>query len=221
MNTQQSRDQKVLEHLFSFVSDHKKQKMEQVLDWRTRHVTVVLEDMFQPHNASAVLRSCDILGVQDLHVVESRNPFVLMSGVAMGASKWLDMHRYKDIRNCIHRLKQDGYRIVATVPGDSATPLPDLDISKKLALFFGSEYSGLSQAMIDEADERLVIPMFGFTESFNVSVSVAICLQNIMTRLHDSQIKWRLTESERQHLLLQWVRKVVRNAQALELQIPD
>ncbi len=221
MNTQQSRDEKVLEHLFSFVSDHKKQKMEQVLDWRTRHVTVVLEDMFQPHNASAVLRSCDILGVQDLHVVESRNPFVLMSGVAMGASKWLDMHRYKDIRNCIHKLKQDGYRIVATVPGDSATPLPDLDISKKLALFFGSEYSGLSQAMIDEADERLVIPMFGFTESFNVSVSVAICLQNIMTRLHTCQIKWRLTESERQHLLLQWVRKAVRNAQALELQIPD
>ena len=211
--------QKVLEHLFSFVSDHKKQKMEQVLDWR-RHVTVVLEDMFQPHNASAVLRSCDILGVQDLHVV-NRNPFVLMSGVAMGASKWLDMHRYKDIRTCIQKLKQDGYRIVATVPGDNATPLPDLDISTKLALFFGSEYSGLSQAMIDEADERLVIPMFGFTESFNVSVSVAICLQNIMARLHDSQIKWRLTESERQHLLLQMVRKAVRNAQALKLQIPD
>jgi tRNA (guanosine-2'-O-)-methyltransferase len=220
MNKQQNRDEKVLGHLFSFLSDHKKQKMEQVLDWRTRHVTVVLEDMFQPHNASAVLRSCDILGVQDLHVVESRNPFVLMSGVAMGASKWLDMHRYKEIQTCIQKLKWDGYRIVATVPGDNATPLPDLDISTKLALFFGSEYSGLSQVMIDEADERLVIPMFGFTESFNVSVSVAICLQNIMARLHDSQIKWRLTESERQHLLLQWVRKAVRNAQALELQIP-
>jgi tRNA (guanosine-2'-O-)-methyltransferase len=220
MNSEQDKKQKVLEHLFSFVSEHKKQKMEQVIDWRTRHLTVVLEDMFQPHNASAVLRSCDILGVQDLHVVESRNPFVLMSGVAMGASKWLDMHRYRNILDCINKLKKDGYRIVATMPGDSATPLPDLNITTKLALFFGSEYSGLSQAMMEQADEHVVIPMFGFTESFNVSVSVAICLQNIMTRLHDSKIKWRLTESERQNLLLQWVRKAVRNSEAIELQIP-
>lgn len=213
MNT---KDHKVLEHLFSFITENKKQKMLEVIEWRTRFVTVVLENIFQPHNASAVLRSCDIFGVQDISIIEGKNPFTVTSGVAMGASKWLDMHRYVDTVDCINSLKKDGYRIIATVPGEDATPLPQLKTDQKMALLFGAEYTGLSQEAIEHADEKLVIPMFGFTESFNISVSVALCLQHIMTQLHASKQTWRLNEQERHDLLLSWARKVVRNPDALE-----
>mgnify|MGYP001950716197 CR=1 FL=1 len=217
MNSLQSK--KVLEHLFSFITEHKKNKMMQVLEHRTRHVTVVLENLFQSHNASAVLRSCDIFGVQDMHVVENKNTFKVASGVAMGASKWLNVHRYSDVATAMQKLKKDGYRIIATVPRHDAVPIQSLNIDTKMALFFGAEYTGLSSQVLEHADEAVVIPMFGFTESFNISVSVALCLQEVIGRLHSSQIKWRLNELERQDLLLQWARKVLRNADALEKQL--
>jgi len=190
--------------------------MLEVIKDRTQYVTVILEDILQPHNASAVIRSCEIFGLQDLHVVQEKNKFLVTNTIAMGASKWIDMQQYDQIDACIKKLKKDGYRIVATTPHTKACLLPDLSINKKLALVFGTEGSGISSRVLEQADEFVKIPMFGFTQSFNVSVSVALCLYDLIMRLHQSSVDWQLNETQRIDTLLIWVRKVLRNADALE-----
>ncbi len=212
-----------------FVTEHKRRLMQSVLDERTRWLTVALEDIYQPHNASAALRSCECFGVQDVHVIENRNRFRPSSDVAMGAAKWLNLHHYRgnnagDSSPCIAALRQTGYRIVATALTPDATPLPDLSLEKPVALLFGTEDEGLSMAAMDEADERVRIPMFGFTRSFNVSVSVALCLHSLSTRLRASDRPWRLSDTERQSIYLTWLRRTIPHADAhirrLDREIP-
>ncbi len=116
-----ARKKELLAHLAGFVSDHKKQRIEQVLAARTRHLTVVLEDVFQPHNASAVLRSCECFGVQDVHVIEEGSTYTVNPDVAQGASKWLSLVRYnqaegENARSCFAALRARGYRLVAATP---------------------------------------------------------------------------------------------------------
>lgn len=206
----------LLDYLLPFVTENKRDKMLAVIKDRTQHITVVLEDILQPHNASAVIRSCEIFGLQDLHVVQEKNKFLVTNGIAMGASKWIDMQQYNEIDACIQTLKDDGYRIVATTPHTDACLLPDLPVDKKLALVFGTEGSGISSRVMEQADEFVKIPMFGFTQSFNVSVSVALCLYDTVMRLHNSSINWQLNETQKIDTLLLWARKVLRNADALE-----
>jgi|SRR5581483_10923227 len=206
----------LIESLWSFISDNKRQKMTEVLSNRTRYVSVVLEDIFQPHNASAVLRTCDIFGIQDVHVVEAKFKFQAVSSVAMGSAKWVDVYQHAATAEAIAQLKQKDYCIVATTPHTNACILPQLPLDKKVALVFGSEQTGLSEVAMQHADVFMKIPMYGFVESFNISVSVALCLYDIMTRLHQSDIAWRLSEEERDDLLLQWMSKVSKTAQLLQ-----
>ena len=154
-----------------------------VLENRTRYVTVVLEDLFQEHNASAALRTCDIFGVQDVHVVQAQYKFKAVDTISMGASKWVDATSYSSVTDAISELKSQGYRIVATSPHLQSYALPDLPLDQKTALIFGSEQTGLSQAALAQADMYVKIPMFGFVESFNVSVSVALCLYDVYDAL--------------------------------------
>lgn len=208
------------DRLSSFISDNKRALFERIAPERTRHVTVVMEDIYQPHNASAVVRTCDLLGVQDIHIIENRNKYVINPDVTLGSSKWTDMHRYREHADnslaCIEHLKKDGYRIVATTPrADSVTP-HTIPLDAPLAFCFGTELTGLSDTIMDRADIHLRIPMYGFTESYNISVSAAITLFTVMERLRASDIHWRLGEHQLIALKLAWARKIVHSAHHLE-----
>jgi tRNA (guanosine-2'-O-)-methyltransferase len=211
----------LIEHLLQFVTPAKRTRMEGVLGSRTSHLQVVLEDIFQPHNASAVMRSCECFGIQHLHVIENRYAYTLNRDVAMGSSKWINLHRYREpdtdnTRNCLDRLRAEGFRIVATSLDPGSIPLHDLPIEEKTSLWFGTEEDGLSRAVLEAADECVHIPMRGFTQSFNISVSAAICLYELRTRLQEASVDWRLSASEKREVLLLWLRNSVRNVDIIE-----
>ncbi len=194
------------EYLAEFLTPRRKALFERVLAERTRHVCLVLEDVYQEHNASACLRSSDVFGVQDVHVVEDENEFRPDGEVALGASRWLTLKRYGRTTDCLRELRRRGYRVVATSPSDDATPIDEFDVSRPAALVFGSELPGISSEMAAAADETVRIPMYGFTESLNVSVSVALCLQHVARELRASSVDWRLSRDEREELFGEWVR---------------
>ena len=206
------RDMAMLEFLMPFITEERRQRFEEVLTYRTRHVTVVLENIFQPHNASAVLRSCDLMGVQDVHIVENSNRYDVNPEVVMGSTKWLSLYHYEmsdfNTPAAYEQLQDKGYKIVATCPHrDDFTP-DALPLDQPVALVFGTEKEGLSDYAIENADMHVRIPMFGFTESYNISVSVALLLNTLTNRLHAStDIDWHLTEDEKNALRLQWTRR--------------
>lgn len=217
----------LLNFLAEFVSEHKKKRMQEVLDSRTFYITIALEDIYQSQNASATLRTCECLGVQNIHLIESRNLYTLNPDVVMGANKWLSLHYYGDqteehatrnTHDCISSLRQQGYRIVATTPHQDAYTPDTIPLDRPLALLFGSEEPGLTQTAMQEADSFLRLPMFGFTESYNISVSVALILNTLTHRLHNSGIQWQLTRSQRKKILLEWYRRTVRRHADLEKQ---
>ncbi len=194
-------------------------KMKQVVKKRTRHLTLVLEDIYQPHNASAVLRSCECFGIQDVHIIENRNIYQVNPDVVLGATKWLTLHQYAaeehNTRSCIERLKQQGYRIVATTPHQNDCLLPHLEVDQKTALLFGTELEGLSREAIEMADAFVSIPMMGFSESLNISVSAAICLYHLTSKIRKSVDSWTLDEEEKTDILISWILQSVRNPDAL------
>ena len=215
-------EQQVLEHLSQFVSDHKKQFIEKVLSNRTRHVTVVLEDIYQSQNASAVVRTCECMGLQDVHIVEDTAKYEINVRVLKGSNKWLNLYRYRtkgenNAAVCFDRLRAQGYKILVADPSETCTSVHDLDISQqKVALVFGNELRGLSSFAWEQADEKIRIPMYGFTESLNISVSVAICLNSMLTRLRQNNVDVGLTEGEKEDIRLAWYRKIVRRSDTLE-----
>jgi tRNA (guanosine-2'-O-)-methyltransferase len=211
----------LIDQLLAYVTENKREKMQAVIANRTRYITVVLEDLFQEHNASAALRTCDIFGVQDVHVVEGKYSFKAVPTIAMGSSKWVDVHAYSSITESITALKKDGYRIVATTPHTDCYELPNLPLDQKTAFIFGSEQTGLSQEALAQADTFVKIRMYGFVERFNVSVSVALCLYDVIHRLRTSGIDWKLSEQETQDLMLQWIKQVSKTAALLEKEIID
>jgi tRNA (guanosine-2'-O-)-methyltransferase len=210
----------LLEYLVGFVSDNKRTKFEAIVQQRTRYISVVLEDLYQPHNASAVLRSCDCFGIQDVHIIENVNTYDVNPDVALGSSKWLNMIRYNTSENntpeAIAALKSKGYRIVATTPHRSEVTLQQLDLRKgPVALLFGTEMRGLSQDAFAGADEFMIIPMVGFTESFNISVSAALSLFYLTGQLRNSIIPWQMSAAEQIDVKLDWVQKVVKSSDGL------
>lgn len=211
--------QLLLDHLISFVSENKQILFNKIIQQRTKHFTVVLENIFQPQNASAVLRTCDLFGVQDVHIIENNNIYEVNPDVALGSSKWLNLEKYNNAENntlaAYKILKEKGYRIVATTPHNNDVLLDDLDITKKTAFVFGTELNGLTQEAIDHADAYVKIPMYGFTESFNISVSAAIIMHHITEKLRKSAINWQLTEEEIIDIKLNWARNVVKRSELI------
>ena len=211
----------LIDYFLKCITDERKALFEELIQKRTKYLTVVLENIYQPLNASAVLRSCDCFGIQDVHVIENYNEFKPDREVAMGASNWLTVNRYDKNENntldCIQSLKNKGYRIVATSPHNSQTDLINFDLSKgKTALFFGTEVEGLSDIVLENADEHLHIPMYGFTESFNLSVSAAICLYEMRMKMEKENIKWHMTEDEKNQVLLNWLRYSIDRSEIVE-----
>ena len=211
----------LLNYLSTFVTLQRLELFDRILENRTNHITVVLEDIFQPQNASAVIRTCDCFGIQNIHIIENRNVFEVDKEVAMGASKWLTLHKHKrkldNSLSTIKSLKKLGYRIVATSPHLNDQKLQDFDVTKKKsALVFGSELPGISEIILQEADEYLKIPMFGFTESFNISVSAAIILQHLTLNFRKSNLNWHLTEEEKISIKIQWLRNSIKSSKMIE-----
>ncbi|MDH4058522.1 MAG: RNA methyltransferase [Cyclobacteriaceae bacterium] len=209
----------ITQHLSQYLSDHKKSVIEHVLDQRTRHVAIVLEDIFQSQNASAVFRTAECFGIQDVHLIENRNKYSVNKRVLKGADKWLTVRRHRDVNannsfQCLSALKLAGYRILATLP-NATQSLHEIDITRKVAVVMGNELHGLSQQALDLADDRIRIPMYGFTESLNLSVSAAICINEVISKLHQSSVNWKLTEEEKNGLRLEWYRKSIRNSSVI------
>ena len=208
-------DLKLLEYLETFLTDHRRERFQKVLKKRTKHFTVATEDVYQLHNTSAVMRSCDVFGIQELNIVEEVNSKSIDNEIAMGAQKWVDLNRYHSTKDCIKDLKSKGYQIVATTPHVDDCELIDFDITNKSCFFFGRETEGLSQQVIDQADCFLKIPMVGFTESLNISVSAAIILQHVTAQLRKSKINWQLTEEEIIEKRFDWIKKTIKDYDAI------
>ncbi len=210
----------LLTHLLGFVTENRQNKFDEIIKFRTKYITVVIEDLFQPHNASAVLRSCDCFGIQDVHIVENRNKFEINSEIALGSSKWLNIIKHNkekdNTRPTINYLKNKGYKIVATTPHEEDVLLSELPINNKLALLFGTEKEGLSPDALEGADIFMKIPMYGFTESFNISVSAAIILNQLTLKLHESEVNWQLTKEEKTETLLEWARNSINRSAIIE-----
>ena len=204
-------NEKLLTYLECFITEERRERFLNIINARTNHFTVAMEDVFQMHNTSAVVRTCEVFGVQQAHSIEGRYGKRLDAKIAMGAQKWVDVYRYTDTQSCIDALRAKGYQIVATTPHKDAYYLNDFDISKKSAFFFGTEKEGLSEQVLTQADTYLKIPMVGFTESLNISVAVAIVLQQLTDKLRHSEVAWQLTDEERLTTLIDWTKKSVRN----------
>lgn len=212
----------LIHYLRGFITDERWLTLNKILDLRTDYITVVLENIYQSHNAGAVLRSCDGFGVQTVHVVETQNEFDISGQVTVGADRWLDVIRYNksdrdNTTDCIRALKRNGYRIVATTPHEKESFVQDLDISKPIALVFGNELDGISPMVLDEADDFVTIPMFGFSESFNISVSAAVCLYDLSLRIRNpvSEVDWRLGDARKNSILVNWLRNSLKAGEEL------
>lgn len=210
----------LLNHLMQFVTESRKARFDAVIKYRTRYLTIVLEDIFQPHNASAVLRSCDCFGIQDVHIIENSNKYEVNPDVALGSSKWLTLLKYNqdnnNTRNCLETLRANGYRIVATTPHEDGCTIDELPLGQKTALVFGTELEGLTPLALEMSDAFVKIPMYGFTESFNISVSAALSLYHLTEKLRKSSIRWQLSEDEELDIRLLWVRQSVKNSEMIE-----
>ncbi|MHA3788987.1 TrmH family RNA methyltransferase [Flavobacterium hauense] len=204
-------DLNYLNYLETIITENRRDKFIDILSRRTKHFTVAIEDVFQMHNASAVMRTCEIFGIQELNVIEEKYGKTIDKEIAMGAQKWVDINAYNSTTVCLDELKAKGYRIIATTPHEESCFLEDFDISQPAALFFGTERLGLSEEVMNRADGFLKIPMFGFTESINVSSSAAIVIQHLSSRLRNSDIQWQLNETEMLEKRIDWARKSIKD----------
>ena len=220
------KDEELYERLCKFITPERKKLFDSIAKNRTRHITIVLENIYQSQNASAVLRTCDLTGVQNVHVVENRNRYTLNKNVSLGSSKWLTLDRYAESQNsmteCASILKSKGYRLIATSPRtEKSFSLDDLNIDQPVAIIFGTELNGLSDEAFSLADERMHVPMFGFTESYNISVCVALVLYTLTQRLRVLPCKWQLSEQEQVMLKISWAKKMLRQADEIERKIKE
>ena len=205
-----------LNFLENILTDNRKERFLKVLENRTKHFTVVVEDIFQLHNTSAVMRSCEVFGIQEMNVIEQRFGKRIDKEIAMGAQKWVDINTFDNISDCIDTIKSKGYQIIATTPHENDCLLDDFDISKPSALFFGTERDGLSQEILEKADGFLKIPMVGFTESLNISVSASIIIQNLTNKLRNSDINWKLSDAEILEKRLLWAKSSIKDIKRIE-----
>lgn len=201
--------QKLISYLTEFITPKRKQRFDEVIAQRMNHLQIVVEDLYQAHNASAVIRSCDCFGVQYVHFIENRNTMEVNKDIALGADSWVTIKKHKGSENntvtCLSDLKQQGFRIVATTPHTNDVTIDQLPVDKKLVLVFGTELEGITDDVRNMADEFVKIPMYGFTESFNISVSAALCMNELSTRIRKQVPNYHLTETEKINVYFDWL----------------
>ncbi len=209
----------LLQYLRNYMTEERSIRFQEVLKFRTRHFTVAVEDVYKERNASAIVRTADCFGIQDVHIIENQNEYQISENISKGAEKWINVHIYDHRSNnseaCMSDLKSKGYQIIATLPHASGSGPDDFDISCKSAFFLGGEKDGLTDEVLKKADGYIKIPMHGFTESYNISVAGALLLYNLTRRLHRSEINWRLSEAEQLALQLDWTIKTIASSENL------
>lgn len=207
-----------IEYLRTFMLPERYDAIEKVVKERTNYITICLENIFHSQNASAVIRSCEAFGVQNIHVIEERCHFAPNINIVKGSDKWLDINRYNEndaSDKLLAKLRADGYRIVATSPHVDGSNAENFDLSKgKCAIFLGTEKQGVSETVMSQADDFIRVDMFGFVESLNVSVCGAIILSTLTSRLRsEGDIDWRLTADEQLVLLNRWIKSSVKDSE--------
>jgi len=216
-------DEKVYLELIQLISEHRRDLFDEIAAQRTDYINVVIENLYKEHNASAVLRTCDCYGIKKLPVIENENQYKVNRDIALGAGKWVDVETHTlgnpPALQCIKTLKSRGYKIIATTPHTDEFDVYDLPIDQPMAFFFGTEFSGLSAEVLEHCDMRVKVPMYGFTESFNISVSAAILLSALRKRLNDSDYNWRLSKKEQTILKTEWCIKNLNKGKEIESEI--
>lgn len=202
-----------IECLRDFMLAQRYQNLRSRLELRTRYMVMCLEDIYYPHNASAVIRSSEAFGIQEMHAVESYTNFRPSRHVVRGTDRWIDLHRWDSLASLTGHLRERGYRIVATSPREGGRTPDDFDIERgKFALFMGTEKTGISEELINQADDFIQIPMVGFAESLNISASAAIIAQRLTSRIRESGLDWQLAPQDQEDLLLRWMKSSVRDS---------
>lgn len=212
--------------------------MKKALQWRTRRMTVVLEDIYQSHNASAVLRTCDAFGIQEAHVIENRNRFIPSRNVDMGASKWMDIYRYalptalrrrsnaprehfigedclQNTRSVLDGLKKRGYILAASTLQKGAVDISEVPVDRPIAIMIGTELTGLTSVAHEMADVLFTLPMYGFVQSMNLSVFSAMCISTLINKMRAHSDSWRLSENEQKQLMLDWLGRCIADTESL------
>jgi tRNA (guanosine-2'-O-)-methyltransferase len=215
-----TKDQKeILSYFQQFLSEHKSDLFEEKVLDRTRHFTIVLEDLFHPHNASAILRTCDCLGIQDVHMIENNHQFKNEKDISLGSRKWLTIHKHNDLASntpsCIESLKESGYTVAVLNPHQNDISIDEYPIETKTAFILGAEKTGLTEHSLKHADVHVKVPMYGFTESYNVSVTAALSSYDLVQRMRSSTLDWRLGEKEQWEVKLSWTLRSIRSSQKL------
>lgn len=215
-----------IEYLSGFVLPERLESLTRRLDHRTRYMVMCLEDIYYPHNASAVIRSSEAFGLQEMHAVEHTVRFAPSKHIVRGTDQWLDIRKWSDSPALAEHLRGRGYRIVVTAPPRAQTPdlrsvnftPSDFDIAAgPFAVFMGTEKTGISPWLAETADAVISIPMVGFAESLNISVSAAIVAQRLTERLRDSAtgVTWQLATEDRERLLYRWLCNSVRDCRRI------
>lgn len=202
----------LLEALKAHLTPERLERIESVASQRTRKITLILEDVRQEHNTGALLRTADILGVQDVHLVSQNYEARLAQAIAKGSTNWVNLIRHQDresdnLENCLSQIKAQGYQLLVADP-DGDVALPELHYTgQPMAVLMGSEWEGVSEQAKAAADVKVGIPQYGFTQSFNVSVAAALILQQLTNSMRQSDYDWKLSEEERIDLELEWTMK--------------
>lgn len=218
---EQAKQHALIEHFSHYISDHKREFIARVLDLRTRHITVVLEEIYQSQNASAIIRTCECMGIQDIHFIEKETKYSVNRRVVKGSHKWVDLIKHKSrlgnaTQECFDTLRARNYKILVTDPSPDGMSIDDVPVTEKLAVVLGNELHGTSDYAIRHADLKVKIPMFGFTESLNISVSAAICLNTLIPKLHRSDVDWHLGDEEKNAIKLRWLRNMMKRPEIME-----
>ena len=205
-----------LDYMTRFITDERREVLQRTVAQRTHYMRILTENMFHPQNASAIMRHCEAFGIQQIHTVEDRCKFDPSVNIVRGTQKWVDVEHHETTTEALQALKSEGYRIVATTPHRcSATP-ESFDVTKgKFALVFGTEHAGISDEVIEAADDFLMIPMCGMVESLNVSASAAILIYMLSERIRQSVEGWQLTDAEQLKLLTRWTMSSVRDYEGI------
>ena len=205
-----------LDYMTRFITDERREVLQRTVAQRTHYMRILTENMFHPQNASAIMRHCEAFGIQQIHTVEDRCKFDPSVNIVRGTQKWVDVEHHETTAEALQALKSEGYRIVATTPHRcSATP-ETFDVTKgKFALVFGTEHAGISDEVIEAADDFLMIPMCGMVESLNVSASAAILIYMLSERIRQSVEGWQLTDAEQLKLLTRWTMSSVRDYEGI------
>lgn len=193
-----------------FISEKRLQKIKSVIAARQFDLTLVIENIHDPHNVSAILRTCDAVGINKIHLVYTIEKFPKLGRKSSASAvKWIEREKHKDIHSCYELLRQQDFLIYASTLSSDAMSLYEVDFTKKIAIVLGNEHRGISEEASNLADKRFIIPMKGMVQSLNVSVAAAIILyeafrQRLEKRFYD---KTNLSEKEFNELVDLWCKK--------------